>query len=335
MATIVFIDQTSAFDGSTIHSSPMGGIESSTIQLAEAFAARGHQVKVYNRCNKKTCYNDVEWIPLNQCPASAADLVIVNSDSNLLRKATSGKFVVWLHNKISIEKFVRRRRILPLLRFRPSAVFLGPYHASTCHWLIPFSGRKIIPYGLGEPFISAPTASTPPKPRAINTSQPSRGLDALVELWLSHIRPAVPDATLHVFSSNKTIGELPSNSDKSHSVIVHPRLPKAMLVEELRRSRVMLYPGVRDETFCYAAAEAISMGVPVVTRGIGSLAERVQDGVTGFVSPDDQSFAAAAVALLTDDALWRRQHDEALKVWQTGSTWDDRAAEWEQAFLGR
>ena len=334
MATIVFIDQSFAFDGSTIHTSPLGGIRSATIQLAEAFAARGHQVKVYNLCEKNLCYNDVEWIPLNQCPASAADLVIANSDPNHLGKATSGKYVVWLHNKISIEKFVRRRRIFPLLRFRPEAVFLGPFHASTCHWLIPFSGRKIIPHGLGEPFISAPTASTPPKPRAIYTSTPSGGLDAVLKLWLSHIHPAVPDAVLHVFASNETIGGLPSNAAKDHGVIVHSRVRKALLAEELRRSRVMLYPGHRHETFCFAAAEAISMGVPVVTRGFGSLVERVQDGVTGFVSPDDQSFAAAAVALLTDDALWRRQHAEALKVRQTASTWDDRAAEWEQAFLG-
>ena len=332
MAKIVFIDQTTVFDGLTIQKFPLSGIQSCTIQLAEAFADRAHQVKVYNRCERETEYNNVQWLPLDKCPASVADLVIVNNDPRLLEKATTGRFVVWLHSRVSIEKFVRKRRLLPTLRYRPNAVFLGPYHASTCHWLIPFSGRKIIPHGIGEPFISAPTASTPPKPRAIFTSPASRGLAALIKLWVSHIHPAVPDAELHAFVQNEKTGEPSIDADKDHGVILRSCVPKAMLAEELRQSRVMLYLGFR-ETFCLAASEAIAMGVPVVTRGIGALAERVQDGVTGFVSLDDQSFVAAAVALLTDDALWQRQHGEALKTRQTG-TWDARASEWEQAFLG-
>ena len=333
MAKIVFIDQTTVFDGLTIQKFPLGGIQSATIQLAEAFATRGHKVKVYNRFEREVEHNNVHWIPLNKCPASAADLVIVNNDPRLLVNATTGKFVVWSHSRITIEKFIRRRRIIPLLRFRPEAVFLGPYHVSVCHWLIPFSGRRIIRHGIGEPFISAPTASTPPKPRAIFTSAAYRGLDAVVKLWISHIHPAVPDAELHVFFRSKRSGELPINADKDHGVIPREGVAQALLAEELRQSRVMLYPGHRDETFCLAASEAIAMGVPVVTRGIGALAERVQDGITGFVSMDDQSFVAAAVALLTDDALWQRQHTEALKTRQTGS-WDARAAQWEQAFLG-
>lgn len=334
MAKIVFIDQTTVFDGLTIQKSPLGGIQSGTIQLAESFATRGHQVKVYNRCERAIEHNNVHWLPLNKSAASAADLVIVNNDPRLLENATTGKFVVWSHSRITIGKFIRRRRIMPLLRFRPEAVFLGRYHASTCHWLIPFSGRRIIPHGIGKPFINAATASTPPKPRAIFTSAAYRGLDAVLKLWVLHIRPAVPDAELHVFLRSKRSGELPIHADKDHGVILREGVAQALLAEQLRQSRVMLYPGHRDETFCLAASEAIAMGVPVVTRGIGALAERVQDGVTGFVSMDDQSFAAAAVAILTDDALWQRQHAEALKTRQTGS-WDARAAEWEQAFWGQ
>jgi hypothetical protein len=54
--------------------------------------------------------------------------------------------------------------------------------------------------------------------------------------------------------------------------------------------------------------------------------------VTGFIHSDPQKFADAAVALLTDDALWRRQHEAALKL-QQGLSWDDHAARFEAAVL--
>ena len=68
----------------------------------------------------------------------------------------------------------------------------------------------------------------------------------------------------------------------------------------------MLYRGDPGETFCLALAEAQAMGLPAVVKPLGSTPERVIDGVTGRVAEDDDGFAAAAVALLRDDNLWRR-----------------------------
>ena len=45
--------------------------------------------------------------------------------------------------------------------------------------------------------------------------------------------------------------------------------------------------------------------MPAVVQAVGSLPERVVDGVTGIVARDDERFAAPPIALLTDDALWR------------------------------
>ena len=54
------------------------------------------------------------------------------------------------------------------------------------------------------------------------------------------------------------------------------------------------------------------MGVPAVVQDLGSVVERVIDGETGTIARDDDAFAEAAVRLLTDDGLWRRQHEAAL-----------------------
>ena len=39
---------------------------------------------------------------------------------------------------------------------------------------------------------------------------------------------------------------------------------------------------------------------------MGSLPERIIDGVTGTLTNGDAEFASAAIALLRDDELWRR-----------------------------
>jgi glycosyltransferase involved in cell wall biosynthesis len=70
-----------------------------------------------------------------------------------------------------------------------------------------------------------------------------------------------------------------------------------------------------------------------VIAPVAALPERVIDGVTGFHQADPAAFAQAAVRLLTDDALWRRQHEAALKL-QQGITVEDYARRFEAAILG-
>jgi glycosyltransferase involved in cell wall biosynthesis len=62
------------------------------------------------------------------------------------------------------------------------------------------------------------------------------------------------------------------------------------------------------------------------------LPERVIDGVTGFHRADPDRFADAAVSLLTDDKLWRRQHEAALRL-QQGISWAEHAERFESALL--
>jgi glycosyltransferase involved in cell wall biosynthesis len=60
--------------------------------------------------------------------------------------------------------------------------------------------------------------------------------------------------------------------------------------------------------------------------------ERVIDGVTGFHRADPQQFADATVAVLTDDALWRKLHEAALRE-QQGLSWAEAAELFEVALL--
>ena len=90
----------------------------------------------------------------------------------------------------------------------------------------------------------------------------------------------------------------------------------------------MLYRGDVNETFCLALGEAQAMGVPAVVQDLGSVIERVVDEETGFIRPTDRGFADAAVELLSNDALWEKQHVAALKL-QRSWRWKDAARAFE------
>jgi glycosyltransferase involved in cell wall biosynthesis len=195
----------------------------------------------------------------------------------------------------------------------------------------------VIPYGIADIFRTTPKPASVPPPRAIFTSNPMRGLDWLLGLWTRRIRPAVPSAELHVFSGSVTYGgrnslKIQPILDQARStpgVVVHAPVGKAHLARELAASRVMLYRGDPGETFCMALGEAQTVGLPCVVGNLGNVAERIIDGETGFVTNDDESFVRAAVALLSDDVLWRGQCDTAWAK-QRGLTWDAAATQFEK-----
>ena len=220
----------------------------------------------------------------------------------------------------------------------------GAYHAKSVPWWLPSGGRAVIPYALEEEFRHAPPLAAPPPPRAIFTSNPLRGLDWLLDRWERQIHPALPQAELHLYCGPTVYGVQGERKAEAMNAVLSRAegmaaagvrrfapLPRGKLIPALRGARIMLYRGDPGETFCRAVAEAQVLGVPAVVQPIGALAERVVDGVTGFLAPSDAAFAQRAIALLTDDTLWRRQHEAALSL-QRGLGPDEVAQRFE-AFL--
>jgi glycosyltransferase involved in cell wall biosynthesis len=342
MAVIVMADDGIAFDGLVAERQPLGGAESAFVGLAEALAARGHRVTAFTNCAAALLHRGVQWQPIAATPLPlSADLYIANrGDKLLLRVPQARKTVFWIHNPAGY--LLKLRYLWKLAWRRPIIVFSGDYHASTYAVWAPSGGRHEIPYGISEIFRTTPPADSPPSPRAIFTSNPMRSLDWLLELWKERIFPRVPAAELHVFSGTATYGAMGDAKaaamnavlDRARAlrgcgVILHAPVPKEFLVKEMAGARAYLYRGDASETYCASAGEAQAMGVPGVVQDIGSMRERIADGKTGFVVKDEPQFAAAAIRLLTDDALWSAQHAAALDS-QRHYGWKDAAAEFEK-----
>ncbi len=266
----------------------------------------------------------VAWLSPGALPAT--DVAVAINDAGLL--PGGGLPVVWFHNEVEFWREARKGRLAALWRHRPAGVFIGARQRRAAALLLPLRARITIPYGLPERVLAAAPAAAPPPPHAVFTSQAYRGLRGVIAMWRGQVAPRVPGARFSAFIDAADIAAYAALAEGEPSIAILPRVGNAAVIEMLRGARLLVAPGHRSETFCMAAAEAIAMGVPVVTQGIGSLAERVADGRTGFVCRrGGAAMARRIVEVLTDDGLWRSLHGGGLAT-RAGNGWAEAAGRW-------
>ncbi len=261
----------------------------------------------------------------------AADIAVAVNDARLLPKG-GARPIIWFHNEVTLGREMRRGRLGALHRLRPEAVFCGARQAGRASRLLPLSRRIILPHGLPAAILSAEPAACAPLPLVLFTSQAYRGLADIIDLWRMQIAREHPTARLDAYIATDDLSRSRALADGVPSIGIHPRIANADMPRLLRSARVLVAPGHISETFCLAAAEAVAMGVPVVTYGRGALAERVVHGKTGFICRDERDMASRILALLGDDALWLRMQAEGLAR-RAGAGWDQVAGLWEAAFV--
>lgn len=345
VATIVFADKTGRYDGRGLEIRPLGGTETSVIRCARELARRGHAVTVYSNCDAAIEHENVSWLPLSSTPPESCDAYIAVHQPELLGFVRKPKrraiWVLW-----PVSQLRHYKKIWRMWLYRPLTILTSQYQAQTYSPFLPrLDIPLVIPLGLPDDIRGhAVRASVPPR-QAIFASNPQRNLRRLVEIWAASILPRVPDAMLDVYGIHALRpgedpwqaweGEvLPPNMPDhvKRSVRVHSSVSRQELIAAMRNSRAMLYLGHKAEAFCLALAEAQALGVPAVIAPVAVLPERVVDGVTGFHRADEGEFAEAAISLLTDDDLWRRQHEAALRL-QQGISWAEQAERLERALL--
>ncbi len=341
MARILLADDGIEFDGQTPEQRPLGGVESSVVNLVQELAKNGHDVFVRNKCKAPLVYKGVNWQPIEEGAwQEDIDLYIANRGDKLIERLPSAKRTVyWTHNPARY--MMKWRYLSKFWRVKPAIIFIGDYHATTYPAWAPGGERIVIPYGMSDDFCQAEVLTTPPPPRAIFTSNPLRSLDWLLDLWGNRIEPEVPGAELHLFTGAATYGSVgdkkadamsgviqQAEALKEQGVVVRGPVSKSVLIEEFTKARCMLYRGDINETFCLAVGEAQASGVPAVVRNLGSVVERVKPGQTGFVALTDDAFVENAIELLSKKETWKAQHDASLAL-QRSWRWPDAAARFE------
>jgi glycosyltransferase involved in cell wall biosynthesis len=343
MASIIFADSTSRYDGRDLERKALGGTESSLIRLARALARRGHDVTAVTNCDGVAYDQGVRWQPFGAALPAECDLYIPLQHPRLFGLVSNPRrlavWVVWRGNNLKHYKQLPR-----MWWYRPVPVLMSLMQVRQYSPFLPRRNPHIvIPLGLPDDIRGFQPLENAPGPDLIFASNPTRNLHGIIRIWADQILPARPDGKLRVFGAIAPVadpwkewsgGILPADlSDRVRSSIeIRTAAPRSELIAAMRKSRGLIYLGHKTEAFCLTLAEAQAMGVPCVVAPIAVLPERVIDGVTGFVRGDEKSFAAAALSLLNDDQLWRRQHEAALRL-QQGLTWAEVAARFEHALL--
>ena len=307
------------------------------VDLAEALAAAGHTVRVFNHCQLATVVRDVSWVPLEEAAAASTDLLIAHQDPELLDLVPDVKTrVLWLTG--SGRPLARPEPFAAAARHRPLLVYQCEAHLKTIpDAFLAFDGARI-PNGVGEAFLKAEAPVPSVTPVAVVTTHPLLGLEWLIGIWRRRIHGRLPWAELHVFSSalyGAAEGRSPAPAyARIHGIVqaaeksgVHIRkpLPDHEMVKVWRSARVHLYPSADNEVAAATLAESQAVGVPAAARPLGAVGERIADGKTGVLAGDDNAFAEYAIRLLDDQATYSRMSEHARD--KSGVAWSKVASE--------
>ncbi|MBI3446528.1 MAG: glycosyltransferase [Magnetospirillum sp.] len=331
---ITLVDDSIPFDGYSASSRPLGGAEKAFASLPGALARLGHDVHVFNRCRWGMYVEGAQWETFEGKKPARTDVLIAFRKPTLLEFIRqTGKRVLWftgpgrLLNRPATAEMIDTHKPLLLLCAEAQARELKIKGASAA----------LLPMAVRPDFLAGEVRTQQP-PRAMVTTHPSHGLDWLLDLWIGRIRPLAPNAELHVHSMTLASAAEGGTIDEAlrplaqkaiaaaaHGVVINRPQGDYLMSEALREARVHLFPGHADDMGAFTLMESQACGCPAVLRPLGAAPERVSDGITGYVAPDDAAFANLAAMLLNDDAVHASMSEAAKTQWKSRS-WDGAAA---------
>ena len=298
---IYFIEKSIDFNSNDLNSNKIAGSEKTLINITNELSLyKNLEIKVFNQTSKEIKFDNISWLSLNNINNyEVPDYLISMSDANLLSYINCSKKFLWSHSVQSIEKFIRKNQLLPFIKNKPIMLLESKYHYNTRSFFTSFFGKKIIKLAADYEFINENVdMNFLPKKKAIFTTRSDRNLDFLLSAW-EKINQKSLNSELYISPPYEL-------SEKHIKIGVKLRVKsnKNKLIEELKNSRVMLNPGHKGEVFCLAAIEAKEMCLPIVTMGYGSLSERVEHGVTGYIANNQNQFTDYSLDVLNNDETY-------------------------------
>lgn len=305
---ICFLDNSPfPYTSNDLNSIDIRGAENAIINLSQELVKFGNDVDVFNNCLENCIINGVRWSNLkNSNTDKVYDVAFTNNDVRLFGKILAKKYVAFSHSIQTIEKFIRKGQLLSFFKYKPKIVILGNYHNKNRNFLLKIFGTINLEWAVDPIFLNTPLDDSMIENRAIFTSRRDRNLDVLINIWKKKIFPK--NKLIKLFSTPSDL------VDNSFNIFSRDFGDKKSMVKDMLMSKVLLVPGHKGELFCIAAEEARELCVPIVTLGIGSLSERVQHGITGFVAKNYEEFAYYTLKLFNDDKLWKNLRHNLIKL---------------------
>ena len=312
---ICFLDNSPIpYTTNDLNSKLIRGGENAIIHLSNELSKLGNKVEVYNNIENDCIIDDVKWFNLRGLnKTSVYDVAFTNNDIRLFNNVIAKKYVAFSHSIQTIEKFIRKGQLFSYLKYKPKIVILGKYHEENRNYLLKMFGTINLEWAVDPLFLEAKLDENLIENRAIFTSRRDRNLDLLIKLWIKDIFPKNKSIKLY-----STPSELIKND---YNIFARNFEDKTTMVKDLLKSKVLLVPGHKGELYCIAAEEARELCIPIITLGIGSLSERVEHGITGFIAKTPEEFADYTLKIFNDENLWKDLRNNLIKLRGT-KKWD-------------
>jgi len=328
---IIIIDNSSlSYTGEDIEGTVVRGTETSLILLAEQFVKIGIEVDYCNSISNPKKINGVNYFHKNKIDKSYTyDLAIVISDANEFYRVSSIKKAVFSNSNQPIEKFIRKKQLLPFLKFKPILITLCEYQYKKRSFFTSFYGKKTIPITVDPKFLNIDIdINHLPERKVVYNIRSNRNLDRLIKIWCEKIFPINNEFKLFITPNIIDYKDYHFNNN----IFLRNIGSRSQMINELNNYRALTYLGHKSDIFTLTAEEAIKLCLPVVTFGIGSLKERVTHNETGFIASNDQEFADFTIKLLNDDNFYldfkKKMHEKRHE-----NNWEFIANEWIKYFL--
>jgi glycosyltransferase involved in cell wall biosynthesis len=296
---ICFLEKTHfQYNSNDLYCDKLRGAETVLINLSKSLYKIGHKVTILNNCPENKIINGINWKNINHYKDNEHfDLGISNNDVKLFDKIKCNKKILISHSLQSLEKFIRKKQILSYLKHKPKVVLLSKYHKKNRSKLITAFGYIRLNWAVDDLFLNTKINDDFNQNRAIFTSKEDRNLNILLNIWINLIFPK--------FNKGELLTTPPNFKVENKSIIFRKKGSQSDLIKDILSSKIFLIPGHKAELFCLAAEEAKELCLPIVTLGIGSLSERVEHGVTGFIAKSDKEFANYTLDLFNNLEVYK------------------------------
>ena len=307
---IYFIENSTDFNLNDLNSDKIAGSEKTLINISNELSKnKNYEIKVFNKTSKEIKFDNIYWLSLDNINKyQPPDFLIAMSDANLLSYIKCDKKFLWSHSVQPVEKFLRKNQLFPFIKNKPVMLLEGNYHYETRSYLTSFYGKKIIKLAADYDFINESIDKNfIPEKKAIFTTRSDRNLNFLLSSWEKIFKNS-PNSELHINPPYSL-----SDKEIKMGIKLRAKVDKNKLINELKNSRLMINPGHKGEVFCLAAIEAKELCIPIVTMGYGSLKERVEHGITGYIANNQNEFINYSIDILNNDETYKKLRENLFK----------------------
>ena len=110
-------------------------------------------------------------------------------------------------------------------------------------------------------------------------------------------------------------------------------MPDNFMANVYGNAKLHLYPAIESEMYGNTLAESQASGLPALIKknygNVGAVAERVCNGQSGYIAPDDLAFVNLAIEILAENSgTYWSLHKDALTL-QSQRSWQVTASEFE------